>query len=131
MDNLQKAVTAGAISSKRIGIVASAVHVYQKARERAQEDNMPKCNEHLGTVGERLKGLTADVTRIRYSDGYYGTTTIITLRTPKGHTLVWFASGNKDVEVNDTWTFDGTVKKLDEFNGTKQTVFTRVKYAIA
>lgn len=131
MENLQKAVKAGAISPKRFAIVASSVFVYQKSREDAEKAGAPVCNEWLGEVKERLKGLVADVERVRYSDGYYGTTTIITLRTPQGHTLVWFASGNKEVERNDTWTFDGTVKKHDEYNGTKQTVINRVNYQVA
>ncbi len=131
IENLQKAVKAGAISPKRFAIVASSVFVYQKSREDAEKAGAPVCNEWLGEVKERLKGLVADVERVRYSDGYYGTTTIITLRTPQGHTLVWFATGNKEVERNDTWTFDGTVKKHDEYNGTKQTVINRVTYQVA
>jgi len=131
ISNLQKAIGAGAISPKRIGVVASAVYAYQRYLERVAADNAPKCNEYIGNIKERLKGITATVERVRYTDGLYGTTTIVTLRTPLGHVLTWFATGNLDVQVNDVWKLDGTVKDHKEWNGTLQTVLTRVKYIAA
>jgi hypothetical protein len=131
MDNLQKAIRAGAISAKRVGIVVSAVYAYQRHLERVAADSGPKCNEYLGEPKTRLKGIAATVERVRYSEGFYGTTTIVSLRTPMGHSLVWFASGYLDVQVNDVWVIDGTVKDHKEYNGTRQTVVTRVKYRAA
>lgn len=128
ISNIQKAITAGAISHKRIGVVVSAVYAYQKHLERIAADAGPICNEYLGEVKSRLKGLTATVTRVRHTEGFYGITTIVTLKTPMGHTLTWFASGSIDVNANDVWKFDGTVKDHKEYNGTRQTVLSRVKY---
>ena len=127
-DSLQKCVNAGAISHKRVGILASGVSGYQRAVARAMDNATPKANEHLGEIGKRLKDITATVKMVRVVDGYYGETTIITLLTPEGNTLVWFASGSHDVEQGECWVFDGTVKKHDTFNNTNQTVVNRVKY---
>lgn len=33
----------------------------------------------------------------------------------------------KDLEVSQTYKLSGTVKKLDEFNGVKQTILTRCR----
>jgi hypothetical protein len=129
ISNLHKAINAGAISPKRIGLVASAVYAHQRYQERLQADNKPVCNEHLGQIKDRLKGLTATVERVRHTEGYYGSTSIITLRTPAGHIVVWFATGYHDPAIGEVWNLDGTVKKHDEFNGTCQTVLTRVKYS--
>lgn len=126
--NLKKAFEAGAVSHKRLGIVASAVYAYQRHLERVQADNAPKCNEWVGSEKERLKGLSATVQRVRYSEGNYGTTSIITLRTPQGHSLVWFASGYHEPSIGEIWNLDGTVKAHNEYNGEKQTILTRVKY---
>lgn len=130
MSSLQKCIEAGAISHKRFGILCSAVSVYIRAIEKTIEENAPKSNEWLGEPKERLLGIIASVKRVRYINGQYGTTTIITLITGSGDTLVWFASGDIDVEQYDVWRFDATVKKHDEFRGTKQTVVSRVKFVL-
>ncbi len=131
ISNLQKAIHAGAISGKRLAIVASGVFAYQKHLERVNASTGPVCNEYLADVKTRLKGVQATVERVRYSEGFYGLTTIISLKTAMGHSLVWFATGKVDAQVNDVWVIDGTVKDHKEFNGTKQTVVTRVKYNAA
>lgn len=130
MHNLQKCVEAGAISNKRIGILASAVVSYDKATERADRENNSKANQWIGNIKDRLKGLQATVKRFNCIDGYYGMTTIVTLETEEGNTLVWFATNNPDVEVGDQWELDGTVKDHNDYNGTRQTILTRVKYNV-
>ena len=130
MDNLKRAVEAGAVSEKRLTFVASGVYSYNRAKAEAEKakDNANKSNRHLGNIKDRLKDIMATVKRVRFTDGYYGTTTIITLETATGDTLVWFASGSHDIEEGEYWVFDGTVKKHDTFNNTRQTIITRVKY---
>ena len=129
MANLVKAVSAGAITHKRFNLVVSAVSSYNRAMEREVQNNTSNdTNEFLGNVKDRLRGIVATVKRVRHSEGYYGITTIITLKTGSGDTLVWFATGDVDVELNDMWKLDGTVKKHDTFNGINQTVLTRVKF---
>jgi hypothetical protein len=124
IDTLNKCITAGAVTSKRFGVVCSSVGVYLKSTET----KAPVSNEWIGTVGERIKSLTAAVDRVRFAEGMYGMTTIVTLVTNSGDIITWFASKELDVEKHDTWKFDATIKKHDDFNGRKQTVVTRVKY---
>lgn len=124
IENLHKAITAGAISPKRFGVVSSAIAVYKRHIEREMDEK----HAYLAPVGERLKALTGTVERVCYKDGMYGTTTIVSIREDRGHSAVWFASGYKEIEQGSHWTFDGTVKGHNEFKGTKQTVLSRVKY---
>jgi hypothetical protein len=128
MDTLNKCVSAGAISHRRLNILVSAVIVYQRAMDKAREDAIPKANEWVGNVKERLKMIDGTVTRVHHGEGFNGDYTIINLISVEGNTFVWFASGYKEVERGEHWLFDGTVKDHDEFNGTRQTKINRVKY---
>lgn len=132
MCNLHKAVTAGAITWKRVALVASAIPVYQRAVE--QEANKPdvsdRSNEWLGQPKERLRGIIASIQRVRYREGDFGTSTIITLLTGSGDTITWFASSYIEAEQHDLWRLDGTVKKHEEYRGTRQTVITRVAWEL-
>lgn len=130
MATLIKCVKAGAISLKRLGVLASAVTVYKRAIEKTVVvDDTPKANKWIGTKKDRLRGIVGTIKMVRTVPGFNeGLTTIITLVTGEGNTLVWFATNYPDAEVGDVWTFDGTVKNHNEFRGTKQTVINRVKY---
>jgi len=132
MATLIKCVKAGAISYKRLGVLASAITVYKRATEKAVAVNTtPKANEWLGTKKDRLRGIIATVRMVRTIPGYNdGMTTIITLTTGIGNTLVWFSTTYPDVGVGDVWKFDGTVKDHNEFRGTRQTVITYVKHKL-
>jgi hypothetical protein len=130
MSTLQKCIIAGAITDKRVGVLVSAVHVFHKSMERAAEAAMPKANEWLGDIKQRLKGLTATVHRVNFTEGHYGVTTIITLHTGEGNELVWMASGAVEVERGEVWTFDGTVVAHNQWKDTKQTKINRVVYKI-
>lgn len=44
-----------------------------------------------------------------------------------GNKLVWFTSSNPDINVDEEYTITATVKKHEEYKGTKQTIVTRVK----
>ena len=128
MDTLNKCISAGAISHRRLNILVSSVIVYQRAMDKVREDSIPKANEHVGAVKERLRMIDAIVTRVHHGEGYNGDYTVINLISIEGNTFVWFASGYKEIDSGEHWLFDGTVKEHDEFRGTKQTKITRVKY---
>lgn len=126
--NLQTILNNEACSAKRFGLVVSAVASYNRAQEAAKEAaEDTRVNEHLGTIKVRMKGLSVTVKAISFSDGFYGTTTIVTMEDIEGRSLVWFATNSPDVEKGDTLTIDGTVKDHKEYRGRKQTVLTRVK----
>ena len=67
------------------------------------------------------------ITGIKYIDGVYGTTSLISMRTAEGKVAKWFASGYKEVEMGSKVTIDGTVKAQEVYNGQDQTILTRVK----
>jgi hypothetical protein len=130
MATLIKCVKAGAISHKRLGFLASAITAYKRAIEKPVEvtDNMT--NEWVGDKKERLRGIVGTIKRVRTIPSSFdeGMTTIVTLVTGGGNTFVWFATNYPDAEVGDVWTFDGTVKNHNEYQGTRQTIVSRVKY---
>lgn len=128
IENCVKALDAGYVTEKRIGILASIAGVYKAHMERQEADKAPTLNEYRGEVKARLKDVQATVQRVRYSEGQYGTTSIVTLKDTDGRTLIWFASKYLEAEPGAQWTLTGTVKDHNEYNGTCQTVLTRVKY---
>jgi len=133
MATLIKCVNAGAISYKRLGVLASAITVYKRATEKAVKvDTTPMSNEHMGTKKDRLRGIVATIKMVRDVPSNFdeGITRIVTLVTGEGNTLVWFATNYPDAEVGDVWTFDGTVRDHNEWKGTRQTVINRVKYTL-
>lgn len=125
IDTLTKCVNAGAVTHKRFGVVCSAPSVFLKT---LVDNSKPTSNEWIGTVKERMRDLAGTVKRVRYAEGEYGTTTIVTITNCSGDELVWFASNALEIEVGEEWFFDATIKAHKEYNGIKQTVLTRVKY---
>lgn len=77
-------------------------------------------------VGERIRDIEVELTYCRQTGwNEWGETWIYKFTDGKSQ-FVWF-TGYKDIEVGQTYKLSGTVKKLDEFNGVKQTVVTRCK----
>lgn len=77
-------------------------------------------------VGERIRDIEVQLTYCRQTGwNEWGETWIYKFTDGKSQ-FVWF-TGFKDVEVGQTYKLSGTVKKLDEFNGVKQTIVTRCK----
>jgi len=130
--NLAALVANGAevVWAKHAGLLASAITCYDRAMDRAarqaSEDKHGKGN-HVGEVGQRLT-VRARVTRLSYTEGYYGTTTVVGLRTLDGNALVWFASGVKEYDEGNVYEVTGTVKKHGEFAGAPQTIVNRCRF---
>ena len=127
----------GFVRTKHAGFACSAVSAYNNAVARAEREaelanGVPSV--HFGEIKKRYKGLTAKVTRISYTSGMYGTTTIVGLVLPGGEQLVWFASSgisgctDEDALKGQTIKLDGTVKAHNEFRGVAQTQLTRCKF---
>lgn len=77
-------------------------------------------------VGERIRDVEVELTFCRQTGwNEWGETWIYKFTDGKSQ-FVWF-TGFKDIEVGQTCKLSGTVKKLDEFNGVKQTIVTRCK----
>jgi hypothetical protein len=96
-------------------------------RERKErESQLP--SEWQGNVGDKIQRVVTI-----YSKGYhesdYGTSVRLNMRDAEGNVYVTFGSGSSlwDAEVDTEVTIKGSIKKLDEFRGIKQTILTRVK----
>lgn len=153
LHNLRAVARTGLVQSRTAGLAASMVTAYQRAmgRERAKADRAarPSLDAYLGTIGEKVTfGLPAKVTKkglpakgaptvlsadpvtldfVAGFDTMYGYTTILKFRTSEGASVVWFASSTSigRADVGKSYTLAGTVKKHDEYKGTKQTTLTR------
>lgn len=131
--NLRSLSNQDYITPRHYSFVASAVAAWRReqdrqSREVIEQQTFPHRNEWVGNVGDRLTDIRATVTGVRYMDGQYGTTTLVSLRDEGGHTLKWFASGRKEYANGaDVLIERATVKKHDEYRDTKQTVLTRCK----
>ncbi|MBO7535556.1 MAG: hypothetical protein J6T34_00255 [Bacilli bacterium] len=92
----------------------------------------PSHSEWLGEVGDKIKNHLVTLVRYNTCAGFRGgLQNIFTFEDEEGNVLTWFTSTNSDIEVNDKFYLEGTIKKLDEYKGTKQTVMTRCKLAEA
>lgn len=106
------------------GIFAAGKDKYtQKIQKETSE-----LNEHYGNVGEKIEHEMV-LDRVSEIDGIYGPTFVCNFHDKEGRKFVWFASRCPDVDCGVSLSVKGTVKKHEEFNGTKQTVITRCKIA--
>jgi hypothetical protein len=130
--NLKAVAQSETISAKTMGLAASLISAYEKAMGReAKRTEFKKRDEsnppqYVGRIKERmqLKGMRVEMKRT--TEGYYGMTTIVKFRDADNNVFTWFASGEKDdIEVGDVYTMKATIKKHEEFRGTKQNVITR------
>lgn len=98
----------------------------QEAEAKKQAFMATLNNEYAGSVGDKI---TTETTLTGYStfDGQYGVMYVYNFKDVQGHVLVWFTSKALYVDEGDTITITGTIKKLSEYKGIKQTILTRCK----
>ena len=103
--------------------MAAAVRIVEQSAQRATQDGS---SVHVGEIKERIE-FEAQVEFTKEFDGYYGTSTMIKFRDLRGNVLTWFKSDFSNLQRGDRVAVKGTVKKHDEYQGTKQTILTRCK----
>ena len=149
--NLKVACGLHTISSKQIGIVASAVTAYDRhingQRRKAEQEKAAATSEYIGKKGDKIgrklstadkrKGatafpaLTVKVTSTRSFETDWGTTTVVNLVDTDGNVLAWFASNGafdtngQQVAEGNTYTLAATIKGHKEYKGIKQTSLSR------
>lgn len=138
VENLKAAVEAGFITNAQMGLVVSAPNAYtrhleteadRKAREArwAAEKDATAASEYLGQEGDKIT-VEGTISAIRYIEGYHSTTTLYTILTSDGNLVKWFASRSAlGDDEGKAVKITGTVKKHDDYQGTKSTVLTRCK----
>lgn len=118
-----------AVSPFHLGLCVSAMAAYLRWQEREVEKRERKiCNEWVGKVGERLRGLTVTVETMRMLETAWGASTLIKFRDDAGHVFTWFASGDREREykIGEKTIITGSVKAHNEYKGAKETLLTRV-----
>jgi hypothetical protein len=129
--NLKNIARSEFVEPRFFGFLVSAPQAWAKAQERTlikQREKSEVTNEFLGSVGDKLD-LPVTLKAIRFIDGDWGVTTLYTFVTDDGHIVKWFSTRTvfTDADVDKSFDIRGTVKKHDEYNGTKSTVLTRCK----
>ena len=81
--------------------------------------------EFVGKIGDKVD-IYVEVERAHDFEGYYGTTTIHTLRGEDGNVYVWKTAA-KHWEVGDAYHITGTIKEYTTYKGIRQNVLTRCR----
>lgn len=95
-----------------------------RVEQAFREAEGPSLSEHMGTVGERLRDITAIFHGSRGFEGRFGYTYIHTF-TVGDNVLTWFTAKELAFEIGAVINITGTVKDHTEYNGVKQTVLNR------
>ena len=95
-------------------------------RARAEQAKKELNDEYAGAVGDKIT-TEATVECVTGFDGQYGYMYVYNFKDVHGHLLVWFTSKDLEVDTGDKIRISGTIKKLNEYKGIKQTVLTRCK----
>jgi hypothetical protein len=129
--NLRTVASLAIVSHHHARLLASLIPAFNRDLGRRAE-RASKINEHLPgvRVGDKV---TIEVTIVGSNTWRtdWGSTTLIRFEDEDGRTLVWRASNPGDHWMTgDRVQLGGTVKALDEYRGTKQTVLTRAKITV-
>jgi hypothetical protein len=94
------------------------------------QDMMKEARPHVesewaAAEKERVRNVKAVLDRVSGFSGAYGWTNVYRFLDEKKHIFVWFTSKDIGLEKGALVTLTGTVKKLQEYDGEKQTVLTR------
>ena len=101
-------------------------HCQETVQTLIRESRPHSETEWVAAEKEKISQVVATLTKVRSFDGQFGHTYVYTFVEGK-HIYVWFTSKILAFEVGDKVVLSGTVKKLQEYEGEKQTVVTRCK----
>jgi hypothetical protein len=122
--NMQAIFESDQVTAKLFGYAASAVPVFYRNRIKQEETVQ---SNYVGSIGEKIT-VKVTVKHTQEIDNNFGsTTTLVKMIDTSGNLFVWFASGEKDLEIGQEITIKGTIKAHQEYNGIKQTILTRCK----
>lgn len=125
--NLHAIDEAEAVPAHLLGYWCSVMSGYYRAMERLRlAEREKKVNEHVGEVKHR-RNFTVKLKKRLSFENAYGTTRLHIFLDEDGHTLVWWASTDPKMELDETYRVKATIKNHDERDGWKQTVITRLK----
>ena len=118
------------IASRRFGIFISSVASYHRHIDKLESIRRQReataQSLYIGELGDR-QDFDLTIRSLKYLEGQYGMTTLISFSDQAGNSVKWFASGAKTYEVGERFVVTGTVKTHGEYQGTKETTITRCK----
>lgn len=126
--NLQVIVRSKYVSNREISILASLMQIYRK---HVQSEELKKArmeaesgSEWLGNVGDKIKVDVKSAELVTSWETQWGFSGLFKFIDVNGNVITWI-TGSAD--LNKVTSISGTIKKLDEYNGVKQTQLTRCK----
>jgi hypothetical protein len=129
--NVKNVAKQDRIGYKHIGYISAAIPCYQKSVATELEKKNTVKSEWIGAVKERLTiTVTCVFTKEIYNeDDRFGNNlkTLVKFVTKDGESITWFASGEVDYKMGESYLIKATVTKHDEYQGVKQTMVNRVK----
>jgi hypothetical protein len=119
------------VELKTLGYAAWMVPGYQKVITPAVVQSVagyPSPSVHVGVVGEKIT-VSAKVLSVKeLSSESYGTSWLHNMVDSHGNQLKWFCTSSKaKLAEGVTLTITGTIKEHKTYNGTAQTILSRVK----
>lgn len=98
-------------------------------KEELPKIDMPQYNagDKFGDKKEGVPPLEVTILGKNLKDSAYGLMTIYNMTDKWGNNLVWFGSGEKELNIGDKVYLQGTVKGKQTFRGKEQIVLTRCK----
>lgn len=132
LQNCCNLIKLGYVPDRYLGVAVSMVATYQREALKLKERELMKAkhgeSKHVGSIGDRLKGVEATCIYCRNFENEWGMKTLYTFRDASGNIFkTWYSGSTWRVEQGEEVVIDGTVKKHDEFKGEAQTMLNRVK----
>ena len=86
-----------------------------------------EADAYVGQIGDKI-ALSLTLVGHKELNNSFRISTLLTFKDRFNNGFVWFKSGwASALNVGDTYTVSGTIKKHNEFRGNKQTILTRCK----
>ena len=127
--NLKTCISAGVVTLRATGIVASAIALAMREIEKEIKRQKRLENGCRGFFGSPKKRETFELTVVgsKRIETRFGVTCLQTFLDNDGREAVWWDSGNHNLEIGKLYKVVGTVKAHAEYNGEDQTTLTRCK----
>lgn len=125
MMNLRSIAKAGTVPMYHTGFVACMISVYERNNKKNIE--IDGTEFYPAEVNTKISVNNVILADKSHFNGQFGPSTVYTFKKDK-MVFTWFTSSSKNkIEIGDVYNIRGTIKKLQEYRGIKQTVLGRVK----
>lgn len=128
MISLESIINSGIVTPRSVGLISSlpAVHYRATAVAKDKEERVP--SNWVGDVGAKISATKVTVLSATFHDGNYGQYQLVNMKDDSGNVYTWFNTSNGTMDSGKQYTIVGKVKKHDEYQGTKKTVLSHVKF---